>query len=129
MGRYSTDGSEGAALCNECEEPHPLVRSTGLVAEHYLPGAIKCDGSGKPPQLVPRLPDVVCIECRQEIRSTDNGTIRPHNARGQNGMLGLCEGSGTKVLPPSSTSERPDDRTESSSIRTVSGGLGSMGKR
>lgn len=120
---------DGEAICGVCEESHPIINSTGHIDHHYLPGAVKCEGSDKPPQEQQRLVDLVCAACNQLVRVTDNGTLRPHNARLGDGLLGLCGGSGVKVVPPSSMSDRPDDRSDSTSIRTVSGGLGGLGKR
>jgi hypothetical protein len=75
-----------------------------------------------------RGPVMECRICGQKVRSNRNGTMALHNAPGRNGLLVPCPGAGLKVAPPTSDDKRPDDRSDPTSIRTVTGGLAG-GKR
>jgi hypothetical protein len=75
-----------------------------------------------------RGPAVKCRICGQNVHTNRNGTMALHNAPGTFGQV-PCPGAGLKVAPPKTNAKRPDDRSDSRSIRTVTSGLGSLGKR
>ena len=71
---------------------------------------------------------VVCLVCGDSVHTNENGTVKLHEVEGQDGVVS-CPGAGLKVVPPITNEKRPDDRSDSRSIRTVTSGLGSLGKR
>lgn len=70
----------------------------------------------------------LCDICGERVSTNHNGTIKLHNAPTLTGVA-ACPGTGLKVAAPMSDDKRPDDRADPTSIRTVSSGLGGLGKR
>jgi hypothetical protein len=65
---------------------------------------------------------LTCPVCQQSVVVLDNGCVKGHNTRRINGLV-WCRGSGLKIAAPQTTDRRPDDRSSSSSVHTVRGGL------
>lgn len=118
------------APCKVCQTMQPVQHSTGRITTHYLPGAVKCGGSEKKPMELSKRSDSaqLCPVCGQKVRGTHNGTVGLHNAPRGTGWVS-CNGTGLKIDPPKISDDRPDDRLDSPSIRTVSAGLGGLGRR
>ncbi len=127
---YNGDSCSGTTgRCKGCDNLQALSNSGGRVIKHFLEDGEKCVGSNRNPQKEPpeiRKGEVECPVCRRRVLRADNGTVLGHNGKGRNVW---CPGSGVKVATPTPSARRPDDRKKSSSVRTISSGLGSLGKR
>lgn len=64
-----------------------------------------------------------CPVCRKSVSVTDNGCLKGHH-----GTSVWCRGSGQKVTVPAKSSTSGPDRRNSSSVRTISGGLPGLGR-
>ena len=118
-----------AARCKVCDALKPLRSSRGVVIKHFGVDGFPCAGSNRKPRPEPaeiHEGELQCPVCRKGVPQTDNGTVSGHN--GKRGAE-WCAGSGLKVAAPTPKANRADDRTDSTSIRTISSGLGSLGKR